>query len=261
MPIPPVNPNGSPQKTIINVNMIATAGGADATFEAVTVPRTGYLTRASFIAAATLTGADTNSRTQTVVAPTTRVVTDGIVVVAGTAASKGPWLSPGPYVTGDVVTYNNQAYVAIASATTEAPTDTTKWQPVNAFGLGYLTSRTAAFTQDDVGKTISGTGFTSAVILAVQDATTAQVTPNSAIRNALSTTIGASRTLATQAYTATPLVTATADVPKDMVLSTTDTKVYKGDVIKVVSTHIGTGTADPGGVLQLEITNYGEGSQ
>lgn len=258
MPLPPSVPTGAPQKTIISVPVVAAAAGADATFEGVTVPRTGYLTRASFIAGATLTGANTESRTHTVVAPTTRAITDGIIAVLGTAAYKGPWAS-GSYSTGDIVTYNNATYVAIASATTELPSDTTKWQVANGFGLNVLTSRTANFTKDDIGKTVTGTGFTSAVITDVLDAQTAYVTANSAIRNALSVTIGASRTLATLAYVSG--VTATADVPKDQTLSTTDTKVYKGDVIKVVSTHVGaTGLADPGGTMQLEITAYAEGS-
>ncbi len=258
MPLAPTVPVGNPQVRVVTTQIDAVAAAADATFESIVVPRTGYLTAAKFVAAATLTGANTDTRTQNVVDPTTRVVTDGIVAVAGTSAFKGPWAS-GSYSTGDIVTYNNVTYVAIASATTEAPTDTTKWQSLNALGLGYITSRTALFTQDDVGKTISGTGFTSAVIIAVLDAQTAQVTANSAVRNALSTTIGASRTLATLAYVSG--VNATADVPKALTLSSTDIKVYAGDILKVTSVHSGsTGLADPGGTMQLEITAFGEGS-
>lgn len=258
MPLAPSNPSSAPQVISENVAMAAVAAASDATVQALVVPRTGYLSAARFVPLSTLTGANTDTRTHTVVSPNTRAITDGIVVVAGTSATKGPWAS-GSYSTGDIVTYNNGTFVAIASATTEAPTDTTKWQSVNSVGLGYLTSRTAAFTQDDVGKTISGTGYTSAVIVAVLDAQTAQVTANSAIRNALSVTIGASRTLATRAYTSG--VSAAANTPTALTLSSTDTKVYKGDILQVVSTHSGsTGLADPGGEMQLDIAFYGEGT-
>lgn len=253
--------SAAPTKKVFVTKCLIAAAGADVTSEGVVVPRTGYLTRAAFIAQATLTGADTESRTHTVVDPTTRVVTDGIVAVLGTAAYKGPWVS-GSYSAGDIVTYNNQSYVAIASATTEVPgASPTKWTAVNDFGLDRVTSLAGVFTQDDVGKALAGTGFTSATILKVIDAQTVQTSsPNTAVRNGLSTTIGSLRTLATLAYTATPQVTATADVPKDLTLGL-DTRVFKGDVIKVVSTHVGaTGLADTGGVMQLEITSYGEGT-
>lgn len=250
---------GTPSLQRFQVQVDAVAAGADATSEGFTAPRTGYLTKASFVAAATLTGANTDTRTHTVVDPSTRAITDGIVAVLNTSANKGPWAS-GSYSTGDIVTYNNQTYIAIASATTEVPgASPTKWTALNSAGLNVLTSLTGAFTPDDVGRSISGTGYTSAVITGYIDAQTVTTTANSAVRNALSVTIGSSRTLATLAYVSG--VVATADVPKDLTLSTTDTKVYKGDTVKVVSAHSGsTGLADPGGVMVLEFTSYGEGS-
>lgn len=260
MPLPPASPNGVPSTSTAEVVYDPTTILQSATTEVLVADRTGYLTSARVIPVAAVTGAASPaSRSLLIVDPTTRAITDGIVAVSGTAASKGPWAS-GTFSVGDIVTYNNITYVCIASATTQAPTDTTKWQPVSALGLDVLTSRTAAFTKDDVDKTISGTGFTSAKITAFVDATTVKVTANSAIQNALSVTIGASRTLATLALLSG--VNLVADAPSALTLSATDTKVYKGDVLQIQSNAVGgTGLADTGGgLVQLEITDYAEGS-
>lgn len=123
-----------------------------------------------------------------------------------------------------------------------------------------ISSATAAFTQDDVGKAISGTNIpASTTILTVVSATQATMSAN-ATGTATTTvfTIGASRVLATLDGVGGQNLA--AGTPKALVLSTTDTRVFAGDVLQLNSTHQGTGLADPGGTLDLEITSYGEGS-
>lgn len=257
----PSAPVGAPHKDVLEAPYPAATILLTVKASAMIAPRTGYVTSAKVVPLAAVTGAASPaSRSITLLAPTTRAITDGIIAVANTSAFKGPWSATPGYAVGDVVTYFNGQFVCIATATTEAPTDTTKWQSVHAVGLGYLTSRTAAFTKDDIGKTISGTGFTSAVITDVIDSTTAAVTANSAVRNALSVTIGASRTLATLALLSG--VNLVADTASTLTLDTTDTKVYKGDVLQVVSAPVGgTGLVDGGGgTAIIEITSYGEGT-
>lgn len=124
-----------------------------------------------------------------------------------------------------------------------------------------ISSATAAFTQDDVGKAISGTNIPgSTTILSVQSATQATLSAN-ATGTATTTvfTIGSSRTIGTLTG-ATSATTFAAGVEFDIPLSGTDTRVFKGDALQLVSTHIGTGLADPGGTVQIEVTSFGEGS-
>lgn len=131
---------------------------------------------------------------------------------------------------------------------------------VTTSGGFTLTSATAAFTQDDVDKTISGTGLAaSSKIVTVVSATTVVLDKAMTVTNTgVTVTIGASRTLATlDAVSGQNLA---AGTPKALVLSTTDTKVYAGDLVTLQSLHIGTGLADPGSTLQIEFTAYGEGA-
>lgn len=223
-PLAPTVPVGSPSTSSYIVKALIAAAGADVTSEGFVVRRTGYLSKVSFIAQATLTGADTDSRTITVVDPTTRAVTDGVTTIS----------------------------------------------------TSQVTSATAALTQDDVGKAVSGTGIPASTfigpltkvggiagtgdgtIINLVDANGVAVLAT-ATGSSITVTIGSSRTLATKAFVNG--VSATADKETDITLSTTDTKVFKGDVVKVVSTHVGsTGLADTGGVYQIVVTHYGEGS-
>lgn len=122
-----------------------------------------------------------------------------------------------------------------------------------------LTSATAAFTDDDKDKAISGTGIPASTTIAkIVNATTVELSAAAtATGTGVSVTIGASRTLATFTSSAVSLA---ADTPQTLVLDSADTKVYKGDVLKVTSVHNASGVADPGGVLQLEVVSYGEGT-
>lgn len=257
MPLPPTNPTGSPTEDTVGVALAAAAAGADLTTEDSIAQRTSYLTAARYVPVGAAAADPTNNRTWTVVAQTTRAITDGIVT--DTTKLKGTWNVGTAYTTGDVVVLGNLMYSCISTVTggTGPGVDTAHWTQINGLGLNYLTSLTAAFNQDDVGKTITGTGYTAATITAVQDAQTAQTTPNSAVRNALSVTIGASRTLATFTSSVASLA---AGVATPLVLSGTDTKIYRDDALKVVSTHNAAGVADPGGNMTLELTAYGEGS-
>jgi hypothetical protein len=70
-------------------------------------------------------------------------------------------------------------------------------------------------------------------------------------------TVGGPRTLATFSCTTVSLV---AGQEQDITLSGTDTKIYQNETLLVSSTHVGTGVADPGGLMQLETTAFGEGT-
>lgn len=189
------------------------------------------------------------------------------VPAVGTAGND--LVTPGVIVqrTGYLTAARYQAQAAYTGAATNNrtwtvvdPTTRVVADGVTTLNSTTVTSATGAFTQDDAGKTISGTGIpASTTIQSVVNSTTVILSAAAtATGSSISITIGASRTLATlTGVSGTNLV---ADAEKDLVLSGTDTKVYAGDEIHFASTHVGTGLADPGGTLQLEVTNYGEGS-
>lgn len=144
----------------------------------------------------------------------------------------------------------------VVSPTTRQVTD-----GVTTNGSPIVTSATAAWTADDVGKAISGTNIPGSTTIASVSSDGVTATLSAAATGTGTTitfTIGSSRTLATLQYNSG--VNTTAHVEKDLTLSGTDTKVYKGDLVQFVSTAVGTGITDPGGQVQIEFTAYGEGT-
>jgi hypothetical protein len=295
MPILPTNIPGDPDTDVYSVPFAAVGtAGNDLTTEVAVVARTGYLTSAKLIPVGAATADATDKRTWSIQDVTTRAPTDGCIVDPANAL--GPWNSATAYTSGKSVILNNLMYVCISSVTggTGPGVDTSHWQQIAAMGLGWVNTVTGAFTADDVGKAISDSGntdipatsFIGAVVSAVsgtasaaaivsvaptapagnsptaaQSQATQGVVPNQVNGVAAVTrtfTIGSSRTaLATFTCSTVSLAAGTSQA---LALSSTDTKVFAGDVVKLVSTHVGAGVADPGGELQLVVTAVGEGS-
>lgn len=297
MPVAPSAILGDPQKDLFEVPFAAVGtAGNDLTTEVAVVRRTGYITKATLIPAGAATADATNKRTWSVADATTRAPTDGCIV--DPASAKGPWNVATAYTSGQSVVLNNLMYVCISAVTggTGPGVDTSHWQQIAAMGLSWVNSVTGAFTADDVGKAISDSGntnipansFIGAVVVAPTgtasaaclvsvvppsgQATGTQTAPfptqqtqgqvansvNGTAVVARTVTIGASRTaLATFTCSTVSLV---AGTPINLTLSTTDTRVFAGDVLTLTSTHVASGVADPGGNLQLEIVAEGEGT-
>lgn len=180
-----------------------------------------------------------------------------------------------PLVVVDRTGYVTKARILPDAAYTGAATNYRQWtlvdgttravsDGVTTSGSPNISSATAAWTQDDVGKAISGTGIpASTTILSITQNAPGGSTVIKMDKNATATgtsitfTIGSSRIIATlDGVGGQNLATGT---PKALVLSTTDTRVFAGDELVLNSTHQGTGLADPGGTLDLEITAYAEG--
>lgn len=299
MPVAPTNILASPDKDVAEVPFVAIAtAGNSLTTEVAVAQRTGYVTKATLIPVGAATADPTNKRTWTVVDASTRAPVDGNIVAA--TAGKGLWNVATVYAAGDWVVLNNLPYVCISAVTggTGPGLDTTKWSQVAQVGLAWVNSLTAVFTKDDIGKAWSDAGNTNipassfigavveagspgiaagvsaACIVSVQPpggqpnqvdgVPTVQAANAGRVQNQVNgvavigrtVTIGASRTLASFTCTTVSLV---AGTPIPLVLGT-DTQVYLGDVLKLVSTAVGTGVADPGGTVQVEVTNLGDGS-
>lgn len=296
-PVAPASILGQPEKDLI-VTPFAAVGtaGNDLTTEVVQVRRTGYITRATLIPAGAATADATNKRTWSLQDNTTRTAADGCIV--DPAAAKGPWNVATAYTAGQSVILNNLMYVCILAVTggTGPGVDTSHWQQIAAMGLQYVNTVTGAFTLDDVGKAISDSGNTnipassfigavivspvgtcSAAVLVTPSPAGGQATPSAnavfptqpvqgQVPNQVNgtavvgrtVTIGAARTaLATFTCSTVSLV---AGTPIALALSTTDTRVFAGDVLVLNSLHVASGVADPGGELELEIVAEGEGS-
>ncbi len=277
---------------------VGTAGN-DLTTEVLVAPRDGYLTAARLIPVGAAAFDATNNRTWAIVDATTLSLTDGCIVdpavgkgpwVSTTAYTTGQWVTLNnlPYVC-----------IVNITGSTGPGVDTSHWQQIASPGLHIVNTLSTAVTQDFVGAGISDSGNTdipastfigaikkvgsaTAIIMSsvAPGPTTADggpgnvtltqgpVTQPTAFPAAATTavtgtavisrtcTVGASRTLATFTCSTVSLA---AGTEVDLVLSTTDTKVYRGDVVKLTSTHNAAGVADPGGTLQLELTSYDEG--
>lgn len=298
MPLPPAS-GGAPNTTleVITLGPQATAG-SDLTTEGPRANRKCYLTAARMIPVGAATADATNKRTWTVVDQTTHQVTDGCIV--DPASAKGAWLAATAYTTGQWVTLNNLMYVCIVNVTggTGPGVDTSHWQEIAAAGLNYVNTITAAPTgstyADFLGAAISDSGNTNiaassklGVQPTPQTTNTADVQQTQPAKNAaiivspsvkawalpLNTATGAaapgtavitrtvtfeaSRTLATFTCSTVSLV---AGTEIDLTLDTADTAIYADDVLKIVSTHVASGVADPGGEIQLELAAYGDGA-
>lgn len=141
MPLPPTNPTTAPQQQ--NEEAVAAAvgtAGNDLNTDVAVVERTGFVTRARYIPAATLVGQATNYRRHR--------------LLDISQASK---------------------VLAEFDSSSRAPTD-----GVTTLGSTTVTSATAAFTRADVGKTISGTGIPASTKIVSVTSATAVVISNAA---------------------------------------------------------------------------------
>lgn len=299
MPVAPSNILAAPQKDAIDVPFATVVLGADLTTELAVAKRTGYVTKATLVPVGAATADATDKRTWTLVDASTRAPVDGNIVDpasglgvwnVATAYTAGKWvvLNNLPYVC-----------ISSVTGGTGPGVDTTHWSQVAVVGLAWVNSLTAAFTKDDIGKAwsdsgntnIPATSFIGAVVEAgspgiasgvsaacivnvqppggqtsgnVADVQTVQNATQGRVQNQVNgvavigrtVTVGSSRTLASFTCSTVSLV---AGTPIPLVLGA-DTRVYLGDVLKLVSTHVASGVADPGGTVQVEITNLGDGS-
>lgn len=299
MPVLPTNIIGAPEKDVYNIVLpaVATAGN-DLTTEVGVIRRTGYVSKVSLVPVGAATADATNNRTWAVVDASTRAPVDGNIV--DPTSAKGVWVAATAYTSGQWVIFNNLPYVCISGVTggTGPGVDTTHWSQVAAVGLNWVNSLTGVFTKDDIGKAFSDSGntnipatsFIGAVIEAGAPGIAAGVSaacivsvqpaggqPSNAdgvqlVQNAnagrvanqvngvavigRTVTVGGSHTAASFTCATVSEVAGTT-IP--LVLGA-DTRVYSGDVLKVTSVHNAAGVADPGGTIQVEITNVGDGS-
>lgn len=292
MPLKPDYPIGAPHQWLENVPFASVVLGSDLTTEVGIAPFTGYLSAMRLVPVGAATADATNYRTWGLVVGTAKAPTDGCIV--DPASGKGAWAAATAYTTGQWVVLNNLPYVCIVNVTggTGPGVDTSHWQAVARVGLQWVNTLTV-LSKDDIGKVITDAGNTnfassfvgdvaifngaSAMLLVsvaprLQDQFAADAvtrTPQPVLGSAANAvtataaitrtvTIGTARTAAT--FSCNGAVNLVAGTEIDGVLGT-DVRVYKGDLIKLTSTHVASGVADPGGTLQVELTSWGEGAQ
>jgi hypothetical protein len=295
MPLPPARPPGTGDMERAEVPLAAVGtANASLTTQGPISDRVAYLTAARYNPNGAAAASGTNFRTWSVVANLTRAITDGCIVDPANAL--GPWNVATVYTAGKWVVLNNLMYVCTVGVTggTGPGLDTGHWQQIAAAGLNFVNTLSTAFDADDLGRAISDAGNTNipastrlgfapitgqaqsatapitqpvagagqaivvsgiATALPLCDASGAQVAGTAVVGRTV--TVGSVRTLASFATTAVSLA---ANVEQDLVLSGTDTKIYQGEVITVTSVFTAAGVADPGGMMQLEMTAFGEGT-